>query len=38
VKVRDQLGVHQRAQLGRREASGPLDVAADGKRGAANDL
>ena len=29
VKVRDQFGVHQRAQLCRCEASGPLDVATD---------
>jgi hypothetical protein len=29
VKVRDQLGVHQRAQLCQCEASGPLDVATD---------
>jgi hypothetical protein len=35
VKVRDQLGVHQRAQLCSGEASGPLDVATDGKRDAA---
>jgi hypothetical protein len=29
VKVRDQFGVHQREQLCRCEASGPLDVATD---------
>jgi hypothetical protein len=29
VKVRDQFGVHQRAELCQREASWPLDVAAD---------
>jgi aminoglycoside phosphotransferase (APT) family kinase protein len=29
VKVRDQLGIHQRAQLCEREASGPLDLATD---------
>jgi hypothetical protein len=29
VKVRDQLGIHQRTQLCQREASGPLDIAAD---------
>src|SRR5215831_3325495 len=36
VKVRDQLGVHQRAQLCQGEASGPLDLATDGKRDAAS--
>ena len=36
VEVRGQLGVHQRAQLGQGEASGPLDLAADGKRDAAS--
>jgi hypothetical protein len=29
VKVRDQFGVHQGAQLCQGEASGPLDVAAE---------
>jgi hypothetical protein len=29
VKVRDQFGVHQRAQFRRSEASGPLDVTTD---------
>jgi len=29
VKVRDQLGVHQRAQLVQGEASGPLHLATD---------
>src|SRR5215471_20129873 len=32
VKVRDQLGVHQGAQLFQCEVSGPLDLATDGKR------
>jgi arginine deiminase len=34
VEVRDQLGIHQGAQLFQREASGPLDVATDRKRDA----
>src|SRR5689334_3831370 len=36
VEVRDQLGVHQGAQFFQGETSGPLDLAADGKRGAAS--
>jgi len=34
VKVRDQLGIHQRAQLGRPEAGGPLDLATNRNRDA----
>jgi hypothetical protein len=35
VEVRDDFGLHEGAQIGQRELSGALHVAADGKRGAA---